>query len=781
MSKKLTLPIKGMTCAACANRIEKNLKKSEGILFANVNLATEKVNLEINENKINFIDIKNIIEKTGYSIPVSEVELNIQGMTCAACANRIEKKLKNSNGIIDAFINLATETGKVKYIDTVTNQDEIIKIIKNTGYNSNVKSSLTDYSKDSEIKEKRKILIISTIFSFPLLLSMFFHLNPLIQMLFASIVQFYPGLQFYKGAYLSLKDRSANMDVLVAMGTTAAYFLSVFNIFKKGGHLYFESSAVLITLILLGKYFETIAKSKTSYAIKKLMQLKPMTARVLKNNIEEEIPVDNVNKGDILLVKPGEKIPLDGVIIDGESYIDESMITGESVPVMKSSNDNVIGATINQNGFLKIKVTKTGKDTFLSQIVQIVENAQGSKAPIQRFADIVSGYFVPSVIAIAIITFCIWYFFVKPNDFSLAVLNFVSVLVIACPCALGLATPTSIMVGTGKGAELGILFKGGEYLEIFNKINAIVFDKTGTLTKGSFEVTDIINVENISPESILKITASAEKMSEHPIAKAIIKKAEGMNIKVEEPEKFKIEKGMGVIATLQKQKILIGNEKLMESHNIKISENLELKKENLDNNGKTTFYVAQGNKLIGIIAVSDIIKESAIETVEKFQKQGIEVYMLTGDNRKTAQAIANKLGIKHIFAEVLPDKKADKIMELQKSKKLTAMVGDGINDAPALAVADIGIAIGTGTDVAIEVADIILIKDDLKKIFLAYKLSGAVMKNIKQNLFWALIYNIIGIPVAAAGLLNPMIAGAAMAFSSVSVVTNALRLKRWKP
>ncbi len=776
MEKSFSLLIKGMSCSACANRIEKRLKKREGILYANVNFAIEKVNVKIDTKKVNLKEIKRIIEESGYSIKELEVELNIKGMSCAACASRIEKRLNSVDGILSVNVNLATEKAKIKFIDSIISLEEIIRIIKKLGYEPEIKEK-EDLIKDVEVKEKRKILIISAIFSLPLLGSMFIYINPFIQMILSTIVQFYPGLQFYKGAYLSLKDKYANMDVLIAMGTTSAYLLSIYNVFK-GGHLYFESSAVLITLILLGKYFETLAKSKTSYAIKKLMQLKPTTARIVSNNLEKEIPIDKVNKGDILLVKPGEKIPLDGIVAEGESFVDESMITGESVPVKKKIDDDVIGGTINQDGYLKIKVTKVGEDTFLSQIIKIVENAQSSKAPIQRFADIVSGYFVPAVIFIAIITFGVWYFYISPHNFTKAMLNFVSVLVIACPCALGLATPTSIMVGTGKGAELGILFKGGEFLEIFHKVKSIVFDKTGTLTKGVFEVTDIICYEDFSTEKLLKIAASSEKVSEHPIAQAIINKALEKKIKIEFPNSFKVEKGKGIVATLNNSEILIGNEKLMNTYKVEMFSHMKKEKDKLENQGKTVFFVAKNKKIIGLISVADRIKSTAIDVVKMLKNRGINVYMLTGDNKKTAETIGLIIGINNVIAEVLPDKKAEKIKELRKSGELIAMVGDGINDAPALAVADIGIAIGSGTDIAIEVADIILIKDDLKKIITALDLSKATMRNIKQNLFWALIYNIIGIPIACAGLLNPMIAGGAMAFSSVSVVINALRLKK---
>lgn len=780
MNKKAVLPIQGMTCAVCASRIEKNLKKAHGVLSANVNFASEKAMVEFDPQKIDLLGLKEIIENTGYTLKVSQIELDISGMSCAACASRIEKKLKSSLGIIDASVNLVAETAKIKFLDTVISANEIIKIIENSGYGAKVREGDKHIDKrDEELIHKRRLLIISAIFSIPLLVSMFFHLNPILQAVLATIVQFYPGLQFYKGAYLSLKDKSANMDVLVAMGTTAAYSLSVFNVYT-GGHLYFETSAILITLILLGKYLETLAKAKTSSAIKKLMELRPTRARLIRDGKEIDVPVEEVKVKDIVLVKPGEKIPLDGKVIEGQSYVDESMVTGESLPVNKNIGDEVIGATVNQSGFLKIEVTKTGEDTFLSQVIKIVEEAQTSKAPIQRFADIVAGYFVPTVIAIATITFLVWYFFVDVGNLSAAILNFTSVLVIACPCALGLATPTSIMVGTGKGAENGILFKGGEFLETFHKTNAMVFDKTGTLTKGDFQVTNIIGINGVDEKYLLKTVASAEKMSEHPLGKAIVNTAVQNSVEFLDPEEFNVEKGLGVVAKIDNNMVLVGNEKLMAKYGIYISDGSKAQKFELDKQGKTTFFVAENNVLIGMISLADTLKDHAEETISELKQMGISIYLLTGDNKTTANAIASLLGIENVFAEVMPDMKASKVKELKEQGFVVSMVGDGINDAPALASADIGIAIGSGTDIAVETADVILIKDDLRNIVDAVMLSKATMKNIKQNLFWALIYNIIGIPIAASGYLNPIIAGSAMAFSSVSVVTNALRLKRWK-
>jgi len=788
--KKITIPVSGMTCAACANRIEKKLKKSSGVLDVTVNLSSEKAIIKFDESMINLNEIVQIVKETGYDVPILTSEFKIIGMTCTACSTRIEKKLKRTPGIIDASINLAIETGTVKFIKGAISEQDIIKIIRETGYDAKIyKRDEKDDLKEEELKNKKRMFIISAIFSFPLILLMFVHIfkikflfflnNPVFQLILATIVQFYPGLQFYKGAYNSLKDKTANMDVLVALGTSAAFFFSLYNMIIGKKELYFETSAILITLILLGKYLESLAKSKTSDAIKKLMQLKPQKATVLRGSKEIEIPVEDVIVDDVIIVKPGEKIPLDGIVIEGESFVDESMMTGESMPIKKNVNDEVIGGTINKNGYLKIRVTRVGKDTFLSQIIKIVEEAQGSKAPIQRFADTVSAYFVPAVILIAIITFNLWYFFLMPGNFTNALINFTSVLVIACPCALGLATPTSIMVGTGKGAQLGILFKGGEYLEIAHKINSIIFDKTGTLTKGVFEVTDIITNDKFSEEKILEFTASIERLSEHPLGEAIVKKAKEKNLKSLKVSDFKVYSGLGVYGKIENNEILIGNGNLMKLNGIDYStfENLKV---NLDGEGKTSFFISINKEIAGLIGVSDVIKENAKETIEKLKNMGVEVYMLTGDNKSTAEAIAKKIGITNIFAEILPDKKAEKVNELKNKGKIVGMVGDGINDAPALAVADVGIAMGKGTDIAIEAADITLVKDDLRKIVGAIELSKATMRNIKQNLFWALIYNIIGIPVAASGFLNPIVAGGAMAFSSVSVVTNALRLKRWE-
>ncbi|WP_423246978.1 copper-translocating P-type ATPase [Thermohalobacter berrensis] len=600
--------------------------------------------------------------------------------------------------------------------------------------------------------------------------------NGYVQLALATPVQFVIGYRFYKGAYHSLKGGGANMDVLVAMGTSAAYFYSLYNVLEGIREYYFEASAIIITLILLGKMMEAIAKGRTSEAIKKLMSLQAKTARVIRNGNEVDIPVEEVKVGDIVVVRPGEKIPVDGVIIEGSSSIDESMLTGESIPVDKNKGDEVIGATINKHGTFKFEATKVGKDTALSQIIKLVEDAQTSKAPVQRLADKVSNIFVPSVVTIAVLTFIAWYFVAR--DFSSALIAAVSVLVIACPCALGLATPTAIMVGTGKGAENGILIKGGEYLERAQDINAIILDKTGTITKGEPEVTDIIPFED-DDKTLLKYTASAEKGSEHPLGEAIVRKAEEEGIELVNPENFEAIPGHGIYAKVEGKDVYIGNRKLMKDKNINIDD-IENDIVSLENKGRTAMLVSIEGSISGIIAVADTVKEHSKDAIKNLKDMGIEVYMLTGDNKRTANAIAKEVDIDNVIAEVLPEDKAEVVEKIKGQGKKVGMVGDGINDAPALAQSDVGFAIGTGTDVAMEAADITLMRGDLRGVVLAIKLSKRTLRTIKQNLFWAFAYNTAGIPLAALGFLNPMIAGGAMAFSSVSVVSNSLRLKRFK-
>ncbi|MFZ7944329.1 heavy metal translocating P-type ATPase [Neobacillus sp. 19] len=726
-----------------------------------------------------------------------QLNLDISGMTCAACSARIEKVLNKMDGV-EANVNLAMESAAISFDNEFVSSSDILTKIETIGYGAKekVESETKQQLKAEEINRKKRKFYLSVILSLPLVYTMLTHLpieiglpmpnffmNPWFQLLLATPVQFYVGGQFYIGAYKALKNKSANMDVLVALGTSSAYFYSLAEGIKTIGnpfyvpHLYFETSAVLITLILLGKLFEMIAKGRTTNAISELLNLQVKEATVIKEGKEFQIPTEDVKVGDRLLVKPGEKIPVDGIVLLGQSSVDESMITGESIPVEKNVGDILIGSTINKNGTLTLKATKVGKDTALAGIVKIVEEAQGSKAPIQRLADTISSYFVPVVVSISLLTFIIWYFFVNPGDFPAALETAIAVLVIACPCSLGLATPTSIMVGTGKGAEMGILFKGGEHLETAHKINAIVLDKTGTITEGHPIVTDFIAYQD--EKKVLQYLVSAEKSSEHPLADAIIKYGMERRSSTLPVKRFKAIPGYGIEAKIGEDETYIGTRKLMELKGIacdKVEEDLL----RFETEGKTAMYIAINSAIMGLVAVADTVKENAKLAVTQLTELGIDVYMLTGDNKRTAKAIASQVGIKKVIAEVLPEEKAKQVKELQLKGMVVAMVGDGINDAPALAVADIGIAIGTGTDVAIEAADITILGGNLTLIPKALALSKKTMKNIRQNLFWALVYNAGGIPIAAFGLLAPWVAGAAMAFSSVFVVTNSLRLKRVK-
>ncbi|SES02862.1 Cu+-exporting ATPase [Gracilibacillus ureilyticus] len=786
-----TLGITGMTCAACSTRIEKVLNKMDGV-EAQVNLTTEKATVEYDSKKTSIEDITQKIEKVGYGVLMEKAELDVFGMTCAACSTRIEKVLNKQDGVKSASVNLTTESASIKYNPGLVNQKAIIEKIKTLGYDAKPKAEAAEKQthKEKEIKNMKTKLIISAVLSAPLLVTMLVHLfnlaipaifmNPWFQFALATPVQFIIGWQFYVGAYKNLRNGGANMDVLVALGTSAAYFYSLYEAFKTIGnpdymaHLYFETSAVLITLILFGKYLEARAKSQTTNALSSLLNLQAKEARVIRNGEETMIPVEEVAVGDRLVVKPGEKIPVDGIVVKGRTSVDESMITGESIPIEKEIDANVIGSTINKNGSIEMEATKVGKDTALASIVKIVEDAQGSKAPIQRLADIISGYFVPIVVGIAILTFVIWIAFVEPGQFEPALVAAIAVLVIACPCALGLATPTSIMVGTGKAAENGILFKGGEHLERTHALNAIVLDKTGTITKGKPEVTDFTG-----DEETLQLLASAEKGSEHPLAEAIVAYATEKNIELVDVDDFTAIPGHGIEVTISNKHILVGNRKLMQNHQIDVG-GAEQELIDYEIEGKTAMLIAMDGQFRGIVSVADTIKETAPQAIRELKEQGLEVIMLTGDNERTAQAIAKQVGIDKVIAQVLPEEKADKVKEIQDRGKKVAMVGDGVNDAPALAIADIGIAIGTGTEVAIEAADVTILGGELLLIPKAIKISHATIKNIRQNLFWAFGYNTAGVPIAALGLLAPWIAGAAMALSSVSVVSNSLRLKRVK-
>ncbi|ABS20871.1 heavy metal translocating P-type ATPase [Bacillus cytotoxicus] len=792
-TKQITIGIDGMTCSACSARIEKVLNKLDGV-EANVNVAMEQATVQYDEEEQNIEAITNRIKKLGYEVRTKKVNFDIEGMTCAACSNRIEKVIGKMEGIETVTVNLAMNTATIVYKDGLLTIEAILDKIKKLGYKGKLQEDVGSTKKEEQLKKKRKQLFLSILLSLPLLYTMVAHLpfetgipmphflmNPWVQLLFATPVQFYIGAHFYSGAYRALRNKSANMDVLVVLGTSAAYFYSLYEGIKTIQEpsylpqLYFETSAVLITLILVGKYFEALAKGRTTEAISKLLSLQAKDALVIRDGNEILIPIENVVIGDSIIVKPGEKIPVDGIVLSGISSVDEAMITGESIPVEKQVGDAVIGATINKNGILTMRAEKIGKDTALASIIKIVEEAQGSKAPIQRMADIISGIFVPIVVAIAIVAFLVWYFAIAPNDLPQSLEVAIAVLVIACPCALGLATPTSIMVGTGKGAEAGILFKGGEYLEATHKINAVLLDKTGTVTKGKPEVTDVLSLQ----DNMLAFAASAENVSEHPLAAAIVEYGKQQGITLLPVEDFRAAPGHGIEARIEAQSIVIGTRKLMNEHGVNIGQ-FEEHMAAQEADGKTVMLVAIENQFAGMISVADTIKESSKEAIHEMKSAGIDVYMVTGDNQRTAEAIAKQVGIEHVYAEVLPEKKARIVEELQHNGKQVAMVGDGMNDAPALAKADIGMAIGTGTDVAIEAADVTLVGGNLKHIPQAIELSTKTMKNIRQNLFWALFYNAIGIPIAASGLLEPWVAGAAMAFSSVSVVTNALRLKRVK-
>jgi len=723
---------------------------------------------------------------------MSKKELRISGMHCSSCALIIEKKLKKIPGVKSAVVNYANEKAVVEYSEEVK-KGELEDSIKQAGYGvdeyNNIKNNAgPQYSKAPGIREAnrdRNYFLVSLVVAMPVfVLSMVMMSkgieNKIAQLVLAGIVQFVLGARFYRGAFFALKNKTANMDTLVALGTSAAYFYSIATTFFIAGDVFFETSVLLITFILLGKWLESRAKGKTGEAIKKLMELGAKTARIIVDGQEKDVPIEQVKVGDIILVRPGEKIPVDGEIIDGHSSIDEAMVTGESIPVEKKAGDLVIGATINKTGSFKFKATKVGADTMLSQIIQFVQNAQGSKAPIQKFADMVSSYFVPTVVVIAIITFLIWYFLIGVV-FVKALMIFTAVLVIACPCALGLATPTAIMVGTGKGAESGILIKGGEYLEIANKVQVVVFDKTGTLTKGEPEVTEIkMTNDKYKRTDILGIAASLEKNSEHPLAESIVNKAKEEKISLTEPGEFDAIVGMGVKGRINGQEVLIGTEKLMLQNNILFDEKVRKQKLELEDQGKTVMIIAIAKEVAGLIAVADVVKETSRQSIEKLREMGIETVMLTGDNQRTAEAIGNQVGIDKVLAQVMPEEKAQQIKKLQAEGKMVAMVGDGINDAPALAQADLGIAMGAGTDIAIETGGIVLVKNDLNDAVRSIKLSKMTLSKIKQNMFWALFYNSIGIPIAALGLLRAEFAGLAMALSSVSVVMNSLLLKRKK-
>ncbi|WP_339253453.1 heavy metal translocating P-type ATPase [Sporosarcina sp. FSL W8-0480] len=793
---KRDISITGMTCAACANRVEKGLQRMEGIGSVTVNFATEKAAVSFDNEKVDIQTIQEKIRSLGYDTVKEEADLQISGMTCAACSARIEKGLSRMDGVQLATVNLALETGKVEYDPSVINPSDLIAKIKNLGYDAVLKNDIPEGTEDhrqKEIRHKTRLFYISAALSFPLLWTMFSHfsftswmpvpnwlMNPYVQWLLATPVQFVIGWMFYKGAFFALRNKSANMDVLVALGTSAAYFYSVYLVLIGSDHgLYFETSAVLITLILLGKVFEARAKGRSSDAIKKLMGLQPTMAIVEKDGEIAEIPIGDVQIGDVLVIRPGASIPVDAEVIAGESAVDESMLTGESLPVDKKAGDTVYAATVNSNGSLRVRANKIGKDTALSNIIRVVEEAQGSKAPIQRLADQISGIFVPIVVGIAIVTFLLWYFIASPGNFAEALTAMIAVLVIACPCALGLATPTSIMAGSGRAAEQGVLFKTAEAMEQTKAIDTVVLDKTGTITKGVPEVTDFLVAEDADRQRLIAYAAAAESDSEHPVAKAITSFGLNEVKKLPADEQFEAIPGHGIRSVIEGSIVLMGTRKLLADQGIELNVDIAVV-EKLENEGKTVMYMAIDSEHVATIAVADTLKETSKQAILELQEMGLHVIMLTGDQERTAKAIAVDAGIDHVIAGVLPERKAEVVASLQADGKRVAMVGDGINDAPALAVADIGMAMGTGTAVAMEAADVTLMHGDLLRVADTIRMSRLTVRNIKQNLFWALAYNSVGIPIAAVGFLAPWVAGAAMAFSSVSVVLNALRLQRVK-
>jgi len=818
--QKTTLKLTGMTCASCAQNIEKVLNKIDGVKKATVNFSVEKATIEYDAGKVNPAAFENAITGIGYGVAKPETILKIGGMHCASCALNIETALKKTGGITSANVSFPLEQAKIIYDPEIVSIPEIKKAIENVGYTASEKVDKTEAdreqrARESEIKKQKINFIIAAALAVPISLGdMGRNLgwafvpevlkNDYLLFILATIVMLFPGRQFFEGTYKGLKHGVTDMNLLIATGTGAAYVISAAATFLDLGeaykHTYYDTAALLIMFIVLGRYLEALTKGKTSEAIRKLMGLQAKTARILVNGEEKEILVENVNVNDIVIVRPGEKIPVDGNVVDGLTAIDESMITGESIPVEKTVGSEVIGATMNKTGMIKFTATKVGADTALAQIIKLVEDAQTQKAPIQKLADIVAGHFILAVHVLALATFIFWFFigfeyFNVPATFGMGMISpflfslliSITVLIISCPCAVGLATPTAIMVGTGKGAENGILIKGGEALERAQKLDTVVFDKTGTLTKGEPSLTDVIAIKGAENE-ILKLAAVAEKGSEHPLGEAILKGAKVRGIEIPDAQSFKAIPGRGIEVKFGGKRVLVGTRKLMTENNMDITPQ-NSRMEELENQGKTAMLVSSDNEIVGIIAVADTLKEHSKEAVSELHNMGFTVAMITGDNRRTADAIAKQVGIDIVLSEVLPEEKASQIKKLQAEGKKVAMVGDGINDAPALMQSDVGIAIGSGTDVAIESAQIVLIKSDVRDVAKSIRLSKLTLNKIKQNLFWAFFYNTVGIPIAAGilypftdppFLLNPALAAAAMATSSVSVTLNTLLMKRIK-
>lgn len=826
---RVDLPITGMTCAACANRIEKSLNKSAGVRKANVNFATSRATVEYDPAATGLKQLFATVKDVGYGTTgTARADFIVDDSARpSGSAQPLEKHLNSIRGVVEASFNLGTSQVRVEYLTGVTDVRAIHAAIEEFGYtvrdtpgagNAESGEGSEAAARRAEYEDIRKKFWIAAILSLPILVIAMSHgriaaLNfagvNWVQLALATPVVFYCGAQFYRGAWAAFRHRAADMNTLIAVGTGAAYIYSIaatiYPSFFAGNTgadpmrgmagmpatamvpVYFEAASVIIALILLGRMLESRAKGQTSEAIQRLAKLQAKTARVVRDGKETEIEVEQVLPGDIVAVRPGEKIPVDGVVRNGSSAIDESMLTGESIPVEKTAGDQVFGATLNKTGAFTFEATKVGRDTALQQIVRMVQDAQGSRAPIARLADVISGIFTPIVICIAIATFGAW-FILAPDDirFTMALVNFVAVLIIACPCALGLATPTAIMVGTGRGAENGILIKGGESLETAHKLDTIILDKTGTITKGEPALTDVIAFDGVAEDELLRLVASAERQSEHPLGQAVVRGAEARNIPLDQPTEFAAVPGHGLEATIAGKKLLLGNIRMMRDRSIEMMD-AETRASALASEGKTPMYAAIDGRLAGIIAVADQIKPESASAVAAMRKMGLEVVMITGDNKRTADAVAKQVGIAKVLAEVLPDGKADEVKRLQQGNSVVAMVGDGINDAPALAKADVGIAIGTGTDVAIEASDITLLRGDLRGVVTAIALSRATIRTVRQNLFWAFIYNVVGIPIAAGllypitgWLLSPVIASAAMSLSSVSVVANSLRLRKFR-
>ena len=811
--------IEGMTCASCAQTVEKAAKKVRGVTQASVNLATEKLSIEYNEPTFSVENLQKAVDNSGYELIAQEGKTQtfaIEGMTCASCAQTIEKAVGKLSGVDKASVNLATEKMQVSYNPSAISVSDVTGAVSNSGYAAVLETTDTQDNSRAEKREKKEKRMkqlsdrfgISIIFTIPVLIISMGPMvgmplpnivDPMINAFNFSLLQLILTLpimvvswEYFQKGFKTLFKGHPNMDSLIALGTASAFVYSLAATIRTGldyGNfsdlLYYEVTGVILTLHTLGLFLEERSKGQMSSAIEKLVNLAPKTARVIRNGVEQEITVDEVALGDVIRVRPGESMPVDGVVVEGRTSVDESMLTGESIPVEKESGDEVIGASINKNGSIDYRATRVGSDTTLSQIIKLVEDAQGSKAPIARMADIITGYFVPIVIALAVLAGIAWLIAGQSGIFVLSVI--ITTLVIACPCALGLATPTSIMVGTGKGAEHGVLIKSGEALETTHNLDTIVFDKTGTLTEGKPIVTDILVTPLITKENLLYYAASGETGSEHPLGEAIVQKSKEENMTLAKPDHFEAIPGYGIRVEIEGKDMYIGNRKLMLEQKIDLS-SMEKESDRLADEGKTPMYLSVDGELAGIIAVADTLKENSMKAVKELRRRGVEVIMITGDNKRTAKAIAKQVGIDSVLSEVLPEDKAEEVKKLQEAGKKVAMVGDGINDAPALAQADIGIAVGSGTDVAIESADIVLMRNDLTAVLTAIDLSHTTLRNIKQNLFWAFAYNLVGIPVAmgllyifGGPLMSPMFAAVAMSFSSVSVLLNALRLKRFKP